>query len=118
MASGEILGQAQVEGAPDSVYMLVDRLSVEALKAILNRPAKDLPRIELARVTTASLPALRAYLEGEILYRKADWQAAIQAYRRAVDADTTFALAWLRLGESISWLPAPDRPRARCRRQR
>ena len=110
VANGEILGQAQVEGAPDSVYMLVDRLSVEALKAILGRPAEDLPRVELARVTTASLPALRAYLEGEILYRKADWQGAIQAYRRAVDADTTFALAWLRLGESISWLPFPDRP--------
>jgi tetratricopeptide (TPR) repeat protein len=108
--SGKSLGQAQVEGAPDSVYMLVDRLSVEALKTILGRPAEDLPRVDLARVTTSSLPALRAYLEAEVLYRKADWPAAIQAYRRAVDADSTFALAWLRLGESISWLPVPDRP--------
>jgi tetratricopeptide (TPR) repeat protein len=110
VASGKILGQAQVEGAPDSVYMLVDRLSLEALKTILERPADDLPRIDLARVTTASLPALRAYLEGEVLYRKADWPAAIGAYRRAVDADSTFAMAWLRLSESISWLPAGDRP--------
>ncbi|HYO45383.1 MAG TPA: hypothetical protein VEY33_01670, partial [Gemmatimonadota bacterium] len=104
------LGQAQVEGAPDSVYMLVDRLSIEALKIILDRPADDLPRVQLAHVTTASLPALRAYLEGEVLYRKADWPAAIDAYQRAVAADSTFALAWLRLSESISWLPAGDRP--------
>jgi tetratricopeptide (TPR) repeat protein len=108
--SGKSLGQAQVEGAPDSVYMLVDRLSIEALKTILGRRADDLPRVELARVTTSSLPALRAYLEGEVLYRKADWPAAIEAYQRAVEADSTFALAWVRLSEAISWLPIEDRP--------
>ena len=108
--SGKSLGQAQVEGAPDSVYMLVDRLSIEALKTILGRRADDLPRVELARVTTSSLPALRAYLEGEVLYRKADWPAAIEAYQRAVEADSTFALAWVRLSEAISWLPFEDRP--------
>ena len=63
VTSGKSLGQAQVEGAPDSVYMLVDRLSIEALKTILGRPAEDLPRVELARVTTASLQALKAYLD-------------------------------------------------------
>ena len=110
VGSGKSLGQAQVEGAPDSVYMLVDRLSIEALKTILGRRADDLPRVELARVTTASLPALRSYLEGEILYRKADWPDAIEAYQRAVEADSTFALAWLRLSESISWLPPESRP--------
>jgi tetratricopeptide (TPR) repeat protein len=110
VGSGKSLGQAQVEGAPDSVYMLVDRLSIEVLKTILGRPADDLPRVELARVTTASLPALKAYLEGEVLYREADWPGAIDAYRRAVDADSTFALAWLRLSESISWLPPEDWP--------
>ena len=109
VASGKSLGQAQVEGAPDSVYMLVDRLSIEALKTILGR-AEDLPRVELARVTTSSLPALRAYLEGEVLYRKADWPAAVDAYRRAVGADSTFALAWVRLSEAISWLPDDARP--------
>jgi tetratricopeptide (TPR) repeat protein len=107
--SGRSLGQAQVEGAPDSVYMLVDRLSIEALRTILGR-AEDLPRVELARVTTSSLPALKAYLEGEVLYRKADWTAAIDAYDRAVGADTTFALAWVRLSEAISWLPPDARP--------
>jgi serine/threonine-protein kinase len=61
-------------------------------------------------VTTASLPALRAYLEGEVLYRRADWPAAIEAYQRAVGADSTFALAWVRLSEAISWLPPDDRP--------
>lgn len=109
VGSGKSLGQAQVEGAPDSVYMLVDRLSIEALRTILGG-ADDLPRVELARVTTASLPALKAYLEGEVLYRKADWTGALAAYREAVEADSTFALAWRRVGEAIGWMPLSDRP--------
>ncbi|HUP19645.1 MAG TPA: hypothetical protein VM778_06800, partial [Gemmatimonadota bacterium] len=110
LAGGKSLGQAQVQGSPDSVYMLIDRLSIEALHTILGGKAGDLPRVELARVTTASLPALKAYLEGEVLYRKADWTGALSAYREAVDADSTFALAWRRIGESIGWLPFEDRP--------
>jgi tetratricopeptide (TPR) repeat protein len=110
VASGKNLGQAQVQGSPDSVYMLVDRLSIEALRTILGGDAQDLPRVELARVTTASLPALKAYLQGEILYRRADWTGALAAYREAVEADSTFALAWRRVAESISWMPVEDRP--------
>lgn len=110
VASGRSLGQAQVQGSPDSVYMLVDRLSIETLRTILGGDATDLPRIELARVTTASLPALKSYLQGEVLYRRADWRGALAAYREAIDADSTFALAWRRVGESIGWLPDEDRP--------
>lgn len=110
LASGKSLGQAQIQGSPDSVYMLVDRLSIETLRTILGGDARDLPRVELARVTTASLPALKAYLEGEVLYRRADWTGALGAYREAVEADSTFALAWRRMGESIGWLPLEDRP--------
>jgi uncharacterized membrane protein (UPF0182 family) len=81
VSDGRSLGQAQVQGSPDSVYMLVDQLSIEVLQAIRGGEVEDLPRIQLARVTTASLPALKAYLEGEALYRKADWEGALAAYR-------------------------------------
>ncbi len=110
LASGKSLGQAQVQGSPDSVYMLVDRLSIETLRTILGGDAGELPRVDLARVTTASLPALKSYLEGEVFYRRADWTGALGAYREAVEADSTFALAWRRIGESIAWLPPEDRP--------
>jgi serine/threonine-protein kinase len=103
VADGRKLGQAQSEGAPDSVYMLVDRLSIAVLQTILGSRAEDLPRVDLAQATTASLPALKAYLEGEVLYRRGDFEAAIPAYRRAVEADSTFALALLRLANSYGW---------------
>ncbi|MFN2383828.1 MAG: hypothetical protein ABR559_06135 [Gemmatimonadota bacterium] len=107
--NGRKLGTAQVEGAADSVYALVDRLSVEALRAIIGEPSGEFPRVELARATTTSLPALRAYLEGEALFRRADFLPALDAFQRAVAADSTFALAWRRLGESNSWLPPEER---------
>lgn len=106
---GRKLGTAQVEGAPDSVYQLVDRLSIDILREILGE-TEEFPRVELARATTSSLLALRAYLEGEGHFRRADFEPAVEAYRRAVAADSTFALAWRRLGESIGWLPAETRP--------
>jgi tetratricopeptide (TPR) repeat protein len=100
---GRSLGHAMVEGSPDSVYMLIDRLSIEVLRAVLGGKAEDLPRVDLARVTTTSLPALRAYLAGEVLYRRADFAAAIPEYQRAVEADSTFALANYRLAQSYGW---------------
>jgi tetratricopeptide (TPR) repeat protein/TolB-like protein len=101
--NGEKLGQGQVIGAPDSIFMLVDRLSIEVLRAILRGEGEDLPGMNLARVTTSSLPALKAYLEGEVLFRRGDFDAAIPAYERAVEADSTFALANYRLSTSYGW---------------
>lgn len=104
------LGQVQVEGPADSVLVLVDRLSIEILGAILPEAAAELPEApSLASVTTASLPALKAYLEGEALYRRSDFRAAIGAYERAVEADSTFGLAYQRLSQVWGWIqPGPN----------
>jgi serine/threonine-protein kinase len=60
-------------------------------------------RFGLARAATSSLPALKAYLEGEALFRRSDFESAARAYHRAVKADSTFALAWGRLWLVQSW---------------
>jgi class 3 adenylate cyclase/tetratricopeptide (TPR) repeat protein/TolB-like protein len=92
------LGAVQVEGSssPDSVFTLADRLSVKVL-TILNRgdPPKEPP--------TESPTAYKAYLEGEALFRRSDFKGAIAAYNRAVDADSTFALALYRLADAQGW---------------
>ncbi len=104
------LDQVQVEGPADSVLMLIDRLSIEILGAILPEAAAELPEApSLASVTTASLPALKAYVEGEALYRRSDFRAAIGAYERAVEADSTFGLAYQRLSQAWGWIqPGPN----------
>jgi tetratricopeptide (TPR) repeat protein/TolB-like protein len=103
--TGARLGQHRVEGSPDSLFALVDRLSIDVLGTILPQAADDaLPQVSLARAaTTASLPALRAFLEGEALFRRSRWKEAIGAYERAVQEDTSFALAYFRLSTAYGW---------------
>jgi tetratricopeptide (TPR) repeat protein len=99
----ERLGQAHVEGSPEDVLPLVDRLAVDVLRVILQRGEEELPEIDLTRLMTTSPKALKAYLEGEVHFRHFDLAAAGEAYRQAVEADSTFALAHYQLSKVYWW---------------
>jgi class 3 adenylate cyclase/tetratricopeptide (TPR) repeat protein len=100
---GEPVGHAQAEGSPDSLFVLVDRLSIDLLGALLAEGGGSVPSLNLSRVTTSSVPALKSYLEGEGHFRRSDWSNAVVAYKAAVAADSTFALAHLRLSQTYGW---------------
>jgi tetratricopeptide (TPR) repeat protein len=102
------MGSVQVEGTPDSVLALVDRLAVQSLVVLLEQEDSAPPQIDLASVTTASVPALKAWLEAEALHRRGEIEAAIAAYERAVAADSTFALAFYGLYEANGWYEGPS----------
>jgi DNA-binding SARP family transcriptional activator/TolB-like protein len=97
------LGDAVAEGSPDSLLMIVDRLSLGLLSPLLIPSTGGRRWPGLASVTTSSPAALRAFLEGERLFRAAEYQSAIEAYERAVDTDSTFALAHYRLADAFGW---------------
>ncbi len=99
---GERLGRAQVDGPADSVLSVVDRLSLALLRDVW-RSKEPIPNLRLASLTTDSLEALRAYLEGERLYRRLNWDSALAAYTRAIENDSTFALAHLRRAQAFGW---------------
>jgi tetratricopeptide (TPR) repeat protein len=103
----------QVEGHPDSVLVLVDQLGMQALALVLRDSRADLPPLELANLMTSSLPALKSYLDGEALYRRGDFEGAAQAYERATQIDTLFALAYWRLSQALGWNEDVQSPRAR-----
>lgn len=94
---------SRVVGAQDSMLGLMDRLTVEILGVMTEGGVAELPPIDLARVTTSSLPALKAFLAGEAAFRSADYETAIPAYTEAVETDSTFALAHYRLGDAYGW---------------
>ena len=100
---GHSLGQEQVQGSQDSIFVLVDRLSIALLARILEDERVSIPDVDLSRITTTSIPALKAYLEGESLLRRSRFDAAFEALERATTADSTFALAWFRLSEAAGW---------------
>jgi len=100
---GHRLGRAQVDGPADSVLAVVDRLSLALLRDVW-RSKEPLPSLRLASLTTDSIDALRSFLEGERYYRRTQWDSALTAYTRAVETDSTFALAHLRRAQAIGWI--------------
>jgi eukaryotic-like serine/threonine-protein kinase len=50
-----------------------------------------------------SVAALKPFLEGEQAYRRTAWEPALAAYRRALALDTSFALAYHRVGSVAGW---------------
>ena len=99
---GTRLARAQQEGHPDSVLALVDRLSVALLQDVW-RSREPIPSLRVAALTTASVPALRAYLDGERHYRRAEWDSAQAAFEEAIAQDSTFALAHYRMAMTLGW---------------
>jgi tetratricopeptide (TPR) repeat protein len=96
--SGTQIADATVEGPADSLPALVDRL---AAKVLLIRAGEDQQRV--ASLTTPSFSALRAYLEGQSLYRRGRFADASRQYEEAIRLDSTFALAGLMLLQATGW---------------
>jgi tetratricopeptide (TPR) repeat protein len=74
----------------------------QRLADLMRRPSERLTRA--AVLTTSSLPTLKAYLEGERQFRLGQFDAAVEAFTRAVANDSTFALAYYRLSTAAEWL--------------
>jgi len=105
LATGEEIGSGQVEGSLANPLPLIDDLSLETMRLVLAGGGQELATTRnLADLTTSSVEALRAYLEGERYYRRAEFPRAVEAYQRALDADSTFALAIFRISDAYGWL--------------
>jgi tetratricopeptide (TPR) repeat protein/tRNA A-37 threonylcarbamoyl transferase component Bud32 len=101
--SSSLRGSAMIDGPADSVHTLVDRLTLALIRLDALPVTGELPPVNISRVTTASLPALRAYLDGELKYRRGRYKDAVTDFRRAVDLDSTFARAFFRLANAYTW---------------
>jgi tetratricopeptide (TPR) repeat protein len=98
-ASGARQVRASVEGEADSLTALVDQLAAQLL--ILEAGEGQ---HRLAALTSTSLPALRMYLDGRVAYRRGDFGAAKNLFDRAIELDSSFALAGMGRQLSAIWL--------------
>jgi TolB-like protein len=85
----------------DSLTALTDSVVWAVLRQVWQRG--KLPTPSLAAVTSKSLPALRAFLDGEQYVENDEWDAAVLAYRSAFTADSTFWLAYFRYSFAQYW---------------
>ena len=101
--TGQMRGAVRVTRPADSASSLVDGLTLELLRQNLLPTDGGYPAPNLSRATTGSLPALKAYLAGERERRTAHYSDAVRHYHRAIEADSNFASAWLRLSSTCGW---------------
>jgi len=97
-ADGSEVDDAVLEARPDSLHALIDAIAARWVGA-----DAGLPPDRLASLTTRSLPALRAYLDGQAALRGGRHTEAVDAFDRAIDLDSTFALAAVGLNRTNGW---------------
>ncbi|HET9439302.1 MAG TPA: BTAD domain-containing putative transcriptional regulator, partial [Longimicrobiales bacterium] len=104
--SGKQTAAASVEGPTDSLMPMVDRLTAQLL-GLAAGESED----RLAGLTSASFRAVQAYLRGEAKFRRGLASEAADEYESALNLDSTFALAALRLHRTVGWagMDTPER---------
>jgi TolB-like protein len=100
---GALLASFSIDGPADSLFSLVDQLTIKVLAAAW-QGQQPTAEVNLGRITTRSLPALKSFLNGERLLRQGNYPKAVAEYRDAVIADTSFAFAYYRLGLAQVWI--------------
>ncbi len=109
------LGSAEASGRGEGeVLRVVDDLARQLVARRFAAPAGRIAR--QGALTTGSLPALKAYLEGERMLRSGRMAPAAEAFRRAVAADPEFALAHYRLAVAADWEGSFDESRRAAER--
>jgi len=83
------------------LFSLVDEIGRKLLLTQLNNTENSLQRLE--SISTSSSTALKFYLEGESYLRAGRYDAAVAAYKKAVNEDSTFAMAYYRIAYSSSF---------------
>ncbi|MEO8620720.1 MAG: BTAD domain-containing putative transcriptional regulator [bacterium] len=100
--AGAVRARVDVRGPARDLSKLVDKISLALLREIWGR-RWGVPEPRLTAIATTSPAALRAFVRGEAFVRAALWDSAASALAQAVDLDSTFALANLRLAEPYGW---------------
>ncbi|MFQ5512013.1 MAG: protein kinase [Candidatus Krumholzibacteriia bacterium] len=100
--SGDVLGSQRATGRPgETIFALVDRLTGE-IRGDLDLSSEEAggPDLPVADVTTHSTEAYKEYLDGVAQANKLYSQEAKKCFRKAIEADTTFAMAYRALAGS------------------
>ena len=93
-SGAEPLARVSVIASSGDVAALTDSVAWSLLRQLWQRA--DPPTPSLGAITTRSLPALRAFLDGERLVVGGRWRSAAKAFQLAFTLDSTFWFAYWR----------------------
>ncbi len=90
------LGDIEIRGTAGRMDQIVDSLTVEVLREL--RETRQIGAMAHTSIGSRSMPALKAFLQGEQALRRTAWDSAQALYGRAIELDSMFALAHMRFG--------------------
>ncbi|MDH3270470.1 MAG: hypothetical protein OEN56_04015 [Gemmatimonadota bacterium] len=93
---GALIGDASVDGSADGLRETLSQLAGQVLSM-----EAGVGQGQIDYLSDVPLGALEAYLEGRRAYRRTAWVEARTAFSRALDEDSTFALAALGAWEAV-----------------
>jgi serine/threonine protein kinase/tetratricopeptide (TPR) repeat protein len=98
------------KGVASILEKQIDELSREiSLGTGLSKRKIAATQVKIAEVTTSSMEAYRHYLEGADYDLKLYYAEAEQSFRKALEFDPGFAMAYYGLAALECWNPSPDR---------
>src|SRR5881394_671711 len=108
VAAGTPGGGSEIDlrEASDRMDRLADSLTVRVLRELGRTRAIALVRS--ASLGSQSLPALKAFLQGEQFLRRSEWDSALAYHQRAIGLDSGFTLAWSHAGMAAGWQHAAN----------
>ncbi len=99
IATGQVASSQRVGGAEEEdIFVIADRLADEIRRDMDLSVTSTTPAD--VKVSTQSVEAYRYYLEGLDLYNRFERSRARQSFQRAVEIDSTFAMAYFQLARS------------------
>jgi tetratricopeptide (TPR) repeat protein len=100
-------GERVVRGADTSIGGRLDgavgRLALQSIRAMAEREQLDLGARKAMFSSTSSATALGELIQGQAEFSRGDYDAAATAFARAIEADSTCGLAYLRLSAAQSF---------------
>ena len=96
-----VLAESDLRDRADRVDRLSDSLAVRLLGDLTRE--RSIGGAPLYSLGSKSPAAIKAFLQGEMLYRRSSWDSARVYYERAIDLDSSFALAYRRVSTVLGW---------------
>ena len=105
VGSDSMIASATALASPRDIATITDSLTWGVLQQVWRKGRAPSP--VLSGITTRSVEALRAFLDGERQFQRLDGPAALAEYRRAFELDSNFAQAYLRYSGVSGWMVLP-----------
>ncbi len=110
LTSGRKLTDIDLEGLSSELLRLADSVTILVLRGLAS--SRRIASVAGAGFLTRSLPALKAFLQGEQYYRANDFSVARRYYETAIAEDTGFAVAYRRMWNVLRAIGREQDPEA------